>query len=508
MVVVSLTPEIALDEIPVYAGGLGVLEGDKFYAAAEKNRPYVVLTPFYPKGYVEYVLSGEDLIPHPQKTEDFLRGLSPEPEMHVPSNRWGWFYVRPYAYVRSPAKVVFLHVVHPEPAAAAVERLYVYESEEQRDIAAVVFAKAAAQYIRERIGVGEVRVLDLQESWGSLVVQLLAELVGRTRFIVHTIAPWTNLTLRADIVKSEIQVETAADHLSLWNLSSEKSTKIITVSAKHEELVKKYSENYAWKTTHITNGVYLGRWVHPEISSRVGLDASVDELASARERVREMLRSFLKQAKQGLRLDDNTMVVAWPRRITRYKRPYFVERLVNDVGDDGVVVFALAGKAHPKDGDGQHLMKRFLQLHREHGNVVYIPSYDLEKAKLILAGSDLLLFTPFPAWEACGTSYMKAGVNGVPTLSSRDGGALEIIQDGVNGWLFGSELSHVVNIYTDHEAVSRVDQSDYADLLRKFKEIRKVFAEKPREYREVQLRAFETMRRTCSVDRALEQYYG
>jgi len=50
MKIVSITPEIALDDFPVYAGGLGVLEGDKFYAAAASKMSYTVLTFFYPGG--------------------------------------------------------------------------------------------------------------------------------------------------------------------------------------------------------------------------------------------------------------------------------------------------------------------------------------------------------------------------------------------------------------------------------------------------------------------------
>jgi starch phosphorylase len=44
--IVSITPEIGIDEIPIYAGGLGVLEGDKFIEASEKGLEYVVITLF------------------------------------------------------------------------------------------------------------------------------------------------------------------------------------------------------------------------------------------------------------------------------------------------------------------------------------------------------------------------------------------------------------------------------------------------------------------------------
>lgn len=44
---------------------------------------------------------------------------------------------------------------------------------------------------------------------------------------------------------------------------------------------------------------------------------------------------------------------------------------------------------------------------------------------------------------------MKARINGVPALSSRDGGVLEVIIDRYNGWLFGLEVTQFINIYED-----------------------------------------------------------
>lgn len=46
--IISITPEIALDEFPFFAGG------DKFYEMAKMNREYTVLTLLYKNGYVEY----------------------------------------------------------------------------------------------------------------------------------------------------------------------------------------------------------------------------------------------------------------------------------------------------------------------------------------------------------------------------------------------------------------------------------------------------------------------
>lgn len=65
--IVSITPELGIDVVKNYAGGLGVLEGDKFYAAARLGVPYTVITLFYPEGYVEYIETNGELTPRSER---------------------------------------------------------------------------------------------------------------------------------------------------------------------------------------------------------------------------------------------------------------------------------------------------------------------------------------------------------------------------------------------------------------------------------------------------------
>jgi starch phosphorylase len=61
--IVSITPELGIEGLSIFAGGLGVLEGDKFYAAARLGVPYTVITLFYPEGYVKYREENGKLVP-------------------------------------------------------------------------------------------------------------------------------------------------------------------------------------------------------------------------------------------------------------------------------------------------------------------------------------------------------------------------------------------------------------------------------------------------------------
>jgi len=72
---------------------------------------------------------------------------------------------------------------------------------------------------------------------------------------------------------------------------------------------------------------------------------------------------------------------------------------------------------------------------REH--VVFVPDYDMGVARLLTRGTDVWLNNPVRPLEACGTSGMKAGLNGSLNCSILDGWWPEACRHGVNGWAIG-----------------------------------------------------------------------
>ena len=68
------------------------------------------------------------------------------------------------------------------------------------------------------------------------------------------------------------------------------------------------------------------------------------------------------------------------------------------------------------------------------GRIAFIDDYDLHVAHYLVQGADVWLNNPLKPLEACGTSGMKAAVNGVPHLSVADGWWPEAY-NGRNGWL-------------------------------------------------------------------------
>jgi len=72
------------------------------------------------------------------------------------------------------------------------------------------------------------------------------------------------------------------------------------------------------------------------------------------------------------------------------------------------------------------------------GRIAFLEDYGEQYAQYLVHGVDVWLNNPLPPMEACGTSGMKAALNGVPNLSIMDGWWLEGFNEQ-NGWAFGRE---------------------------------------------------------------------
>jgi glycogen phosphorylase len=94
----------------------------------------------------------------------------------------------------------------------------------------------------------------------------------------------------------------------------------------------------------------------------------------------------------------------------------------------------------PGDLDGKAVIRKVFEAAaalRDSVPVVYLENYDMRWARLLTSGVDLWLNTPHRPFEASGTSGMKAAMNGVPSLSVRDGWWVEGHFEGVTGWSIG-----------------------------------------------------------------------
>jgi starch phosphorylase len=140
-------------------------------------------------------------------------------------------------------------------------------------------------------------------------------------------------------------------------------------------------------------------------------------------------------------LDPNVLTIGFARRVPSYKRltlmlrdPARLKRLLLD--PERPVQLVIAGKSHPADEGGKKLiqeMVRFADDPEVRHRIVFLPNYDIAMAQPLYPGCDVWLNNPLRPYEACGTSGMKAALNGGLNLSILDGWWDEWY-DGNNGW--------------------------------------------------------------------------
>ncbi len=147
--------------------------------------------------------------------------------------------------------------------------------------------------------------------------------------------------------------------------------------------------------------------------------------------------------------DPNNLTLGFARRFTTYKRPDLLlhdpERLLRLLANPKrPVQLIIAGKAHPEDQAGQALIQewiRFIRRPEVRPHAMFLSDYDMLLTAQLVQGVDIWINTPRRPWEACGTSGMKALVNGAINLSELDGWWAEAYTPEV-GWALGDGQEH------------------------------------------------------------------
>jgi starch phosphorylase len=169
----------------------------------------------------------------------------------------------------------------------------------------------------------------------------------------------------------------------------------------------------------------------------------------------------------GTLLDPEVLAIVFARRFAEYKRPMLIFRdierlklIINNEWHPVQIIFA--GKSHPADLPSKHLIQQVyhLALDREfRGRLAFIENHDMHMARYLVQGVDVWLNTPRRLQEACGTSGMKAALNGVLNLSVRDGWWHEGY-NGNNGWVIGDDL-----LSPNHDEEDEADAESIYSLL-------------------------------------------
>jgi starch phosphorylase len=166
----------------------------------------------------------------------------------------------------------------------------------------------------------------------------------------------------------------------------------------------------------------------------------------------------------GIMLDPYVLTIGFARRFATYKRADLVfhdlERLlalINHPNRPVQIIFA--GKAHPADDPGKHIIQdvyRIIKKAENGGRLVFLEDYDMNLARYLVQGVDVWMNNPRRPNEASGTSGMKAALNGVINFSVLDGWWREAY-NGSNGWAIGEDPGLDVEVKDEADALSLYD---------------------------------------------------
>lgn len=206
------------------------------------------------------------------------------------------------------------------------------------------------------------------------------------------------------------------------------------VSIKHCEVEREVHQNSP--LISITNGINLDRW------------QSWDGTWENHQFLKQKMLDFVNQ-KTGANLKNNILTFVWARRLAEYKQPEMILENIEKLSKLPVQII-VAGEVNSLDPAQASIAERLAACKF----ITFLPHYNLEIAKILTIGADVWLNTPVVGKEACGTSGMKAGCNGVLLFSTPDGWVPEEDWSTGGGWIINNLYDQIekdiVPIYYNH----------------------------------------------------------
>jgi alpha-glucan phosphorylase-like protein len=467
--------------LPIYAGGLGILAGDTLKQAADNNFPLVAVG-LLNRGYSmrQHITAEGDQI-----DEDWLfdpRSVGLE-NVFLDENP---LFIKVHltevtVWLRCWKKTLHNGVI-----------LYLLDSDTdqnhlpERSLTQVLYCGTKELQLKQQLllGIGGVKLLTalgiqpsvyhLQEGRPAFVHwQLIRELmdnhkidyesarrlaIDKTVYTNHTLVAAGNQSYSMDLLRVVSRYYADKMHITLDELlrqgiDGDQSQFSVTrfalnvarkasgVSKLHTQLSQENWPEYEW--TNVTNGVHLPTWQSSAVAQKQN---DPESLWHAHLQEKNNLAEFVKQ-QTGYWFDPSRLVITWARRLAGYKQMNMlfsdIKRLEQIVkNSDRPVQILMAGKAHQGDTAGKAMLKEIIgyMQHELSGHALFVPNYNIAVAQALVKGSDIWLNTPIYGQEACGTSGMKACSNGVIQCSVPDGWAAEVAWNGV-GWELASNFT-------------------------------------------------------------------
>jgi glycogen phosphorylase len=447
------------EELPIYAGGLGILAGDHIKSASDLQVPLTGIGILWSEGYTVQRIGadGHPYDEYPATPRDQLERLD--------------------------ARVLVTVRGHEVPLSVwrvtvpGVHRLYLLEPEREADrwITRRLYGGGGDDRVAQEIvlGVGGVRLLRalgievdvyhfneghavfaglelMRERMvgGASLEEARAAIREHVVFTTHTPVVAGNESHRLDLLHEQgadlgvftrEQLEAiGGDPFGMTVAGLRLSSRANAVAELHAETSRKMWEHItdAAPIDAVTNGVHVPTWQ----DERVRMAYSNGDLWAAHQVCKRELVAEIA-TRTGVKLREDRLLVGFARRAAAYKRSDLLLRdphIIAPYLESQRLQIVFAGKAHPHDSEGKRIVANLVEMARRYqGHVVFLENYDMAVGRKLVRGCDVWLNNPRRPMEASGTSGMKAAMNGVLNLSILDGWWPEGCEHGVNGWQIG-----------------------------------------------------------------------
>ena len=472
-VVAYFSAEYAIaDDMPIYAGGLGILAADVVLEAAAQNLEFYALGLVYHQAF-----TGDDPDQRPMTERLLANGYQlltcetgerqlvsvPIGEREVTLQAWT------KAWGRTRLLLLDACINENDPADRAISD-HLYASDLKLQLAQEIclgfggVAMLRAMHVvpdvyhlnegHTALGGLAVGLHHLQANPGTSLAEALSAVQPSLVGTKHTILAGAGILLDWGTVEAQLSGILARYAINLDDIKAlagksngdYSDTKLLVNLISRGSGVSKIHvaaeehDHPASKLTPITNGVFRWRWVSSSWNGHP-LEYPDEKFWAVHCENRRQLLEHVR-AHTSTTLNSDHLTVVWARRMTAYKQPGLLvddlERLTALIHHaTQPIQFIVAGQANPADTVGRELMGRIVEAARRpdlKAGLAYLPHYNPISAKLLVRGADLWLNTPIRGYEACGTSGMKASLNGAVQFSTSDGWFDEV-DAGPLGWV-------------------------------------------------------------------------
>lgn len=499
--VAYFSAEYALDSsLPTYAGGLGILAGDYIRETAMQDFPLVAVGMHYKKAQSILSLDENNNTRNLQKVLDKenkeIIVSIPMEDRIVSAKAWLW--------QEGKAKVYLLDTDIPE------------NTEEDREITKCLYAENRDVRLKQEIILGicgfrllakigiHASVYHLNEGHSAfLALELVRHEMEHQRasfenaceyaskhivFTNHTLVSAGQEQFLSEKVAQfmaqyaeEMGLDGAdiaqlgainydSNLLSMTTLSFRLSNKSNTVSKLHLEEARNIWPNE--KMENVTNGIFIKRW--NKINDESNLNLWEQHLANKKHLL------ALVQEKTGMVWGENDLILVWARRMVDYKQPMLfidnIDKILEITKNSPVPIRIIySGPTGENESPFVTTLKKTIE-EKLKGIAVFIPNYSTDVASILTIGADMWLNTPVIGREACGTSGMKAALNGALTLSTNDGWIHEVDGNKI-GWVVnssenGEELRYLLEKEIIPEYLSCLNKNENSSWMQKMQNAR------------------------------------